>query len=79
LWLDLTSGLIEWSLVCVRLGQPDLKKPVTKIQLAATADPKINFGLAMGAFRCLLLLILFDGMPDTEAGMMRAYVYTKVC
>jgi hypothetical protein len=79
LWLDLTYGLIEWSPVCFRLGQPDLKKPVTKIQLAATSDPKINFGIRMGDFRCLLLLILFDGTPDTEAGMVRACVCTKAC
>ena len=60
--------------------QPNLDAPVAKIQLAATADPKIRFGLAMGSLRCLLLLILLDGTPDTEAGMMwlysRVHVYT---
>jgi hypothetical protein len=48
-------GLIEWNAACFRLGQPDLKNPIAKIQLAATADPKIRFCLGLGPFRCLCL------------------------
>ena len=37
------TDLIEWSAVCFRLGQTDLKNPVVKIQLTVMADPKIRF------------------------------------